>query len=156
MATAQLTAVVRCLRRLVDPRDTVQRSDRQLLDLFITARDETAFATLVRRHGPLVLSVCRRVLGDRHDAEDAFQAAFLVLARKASAIRKRDSVGSWLFGVAYRLACQLRLQAARRRRHELCRETAHHAFEEGRAMHADPALTLSNGEIKAVLDSELA
>jgi RNA polymerase sigma factor (sigma-70 family) len=156
MATAQLTTVVRCLRRLVDPRDTVQRSDGQLLDSFITARDETSFATLVLRHGPLVLSVCRRVLGDRHDAEDAFQAAFLVLARKASAIRKRDSVGSWLFGVAYRLASQLRLQTARRRRHEQNRDASGNDFGEGRAMRADPASESSDREVRAVLDSELA
>jgi RNA polymerase sigma factor (sigma-70 family) len=79
---------------------------------------EAAFAVLVERHGPMVLHVCRRILGDRHDAEDAAQAVFLVLARQASAIRRADSIASWLYGVAARIAARSRLDAARRRLRE--------------------------------------
>src|SRR5580704_12270545 len=81
-------------------------TDGQLLARFVAGRDETAFATLLQRHGPMVLGVCRRVLGHVHDAEDAFQATFLVLARKASAVVKRESVGAFLYGVAYRTALE--------------------------------------------------
>jgi RNA polymerase sigma factor (sigma-70 family) len=93
-------------------------TDGQLLDQFTGRESETAeaaFQVLVDRHGPMVLRVCRGVLGDHHDAQDAFQATFLVLARRAAAIRKRDSVGSWLYGVALRLARRAKVEAARRR-----------------------------------------
>ncbi len=96
-------------------------SDGCLLDRFRHGpgeEAEVAFAVLVERHGPMVLSVCRRILGDRHDAEDAGQAVFLVLARQASAIRRTESVASWLYGVAARVAARARLDAARRRQRE--------------------------------------
>jgi RNA polymerase sigma factor (sigma-70 family) len=93
-------------------------SDRQLLARFRDARDETAFAALVRRHGPMVLGVCRRVLHDHHDAEDAFQGTFLVLARKAGALVVGESLACWLYGVAYRTAAQARALGARRRSRE--------------------------------------
>lgn len=93
-------------------------TDGQLLERFAGSHDETAFTALVERHGPMVLHVCRGVLNDPHDAQDAFQAAFLVLARKAGSIRKRESVASWLHGVAYRIASSARSAASRRRRHE--------------------------------------
>ncbi len=82
--------------------------DRELLGAFVTHRDEAAFEALVMRHGSMVLSVCQRVLQNHHDAEDAFQAAFLVLARKAASVKPRHLLGNWLYGVAYRTALEAR------------------------------------------------
>jgi RNA polymerase sigma factor (sigma-70 family) len=93
-------------------------TDGQLLARFVGARDEASFAALVRRHGPMVLGVCRRVLHDFHEAEDAFQATFLVLARKAGSVVKRDSVGCWLYQVAYHTALEARTMSAWRRARE--------------------------------------
>jgi RNA polymerase sigma factor (sigma-70 family) len=96
-------------------------TDGFLLDRFRNAsaeEAEAAFSVLVDRHGPLVQSICRRILGDRHDAEDASQAVFLVLARQARSIRRTESVASWLYGVATRVAARARLDVARRRRRE--------------------------------------
>src|SRR6476661_544593 len=89
-------------------------ADRVLLERFLTRRDEAAFAALVHRHGSMVLGVCRRWLSREQDAEDAWQATFLVLACRGGGIRKRDSLGSWLHGVAYRVARKLRADLARR------------------------------------------
>jgi RNA polymerase sigma factor (sigma-70 family) len=118
MANAQLVVVLRQLRRLAVTRPVDDLPDGELLDRFRSGRDEAAFAALVRRHGRLVLGVCRRVLRHEQDAEDAFQAAFLVLARRAGSIRKPGSLGSWLYGVAYHIASQARRQAHRRERRE--------------------------------------
>ncbi|QEG30847.1 ECF RNA polymerase sigma-E factor [Gemmata obscuriglobus] len=96
--------------------------DAELIGRFAERRDESAFAALVRRHGPLVLGVCRRVLRHEQDAEDAFQATFLVLARDATAVRRAGAVGSWLYGVAYNVA--RRAETARRRRAAREREAA--------------------------------
>src|SRR5690348_6142592 len=101
---ANSTSLMQCLRKLVAPPSCADVPDPQLLERFLTQRSEAAFAALVQRHGPMVLSVCRRVLHHTQDAEDAFQATFLVLARKAGSIRKHESVGSWLHGVAYRVS----------------------------------------------------
>ncbi len=97
-------------------------TDGQLLERFSNRRDEpageAAFAALVDRHGPMVLRVCRRILGDEHAAQDASQAVFLILARRSEAITDRASIGSWLYGVAMRVSGKARVAAARRRKHE--------------------------------------
>jgi RNA polymerase sigma factor (sigma-70 family) len=116
MATGQLNLVVNHIRRLI--RGPGDATDHELLERFTYQQDGVAFAALIERHGPMVLGVCRRVLGLEQDAEDAFQATFLVLAVKARSIRKRGSLGSWLYGVASRLSLKMRAQAARRRLHE--------------------------------------
>src|SRR5689334_22333368 len=117
MAIGQLNTVVRYLRQVSDLRQGGAASDAVLLERFISRRDQAAFETLVRRHGPMVLGVCRRLLHHWHDVEDAFQATFLVLVRRAAAIRKQDSVCSWLYGVAYRTALRARAARASRRFH---------------------------------------
>jgi RNA polymerase sigma factor (sigma-70 family) len=106
------------VRRVALLRQDGGLTDGQLLGCFIECRDETAFEALVRRHGPLVLGVCRRVLRQEQDAEDAFQATFLVLARKAASLRARERLGNWLYGVAYRTAMQARATVARRQARE--------------------------------------
>jgi RNA polymerase sigma factor (sigma-70 family) len=93
-------------------------ADGQLLGRFADDRDQRAFELLVARHGPMVLRVCRATLADAHDIEDAFQAVFLVLAKRAASVRSRNSVASWLFGVSSRVAARSRVDAARRRKHE--------------------------------------
>ena len=93
-------------------------SDGQLLDRFIDRREEAVFEAIVRRHGPMVWGVCRRVLRDHHDAEDAFQATFLVLARKANSVMIREKLGNWLYGVAYQTATKAKAMRAKRRARE--------------------------------------
>lgn len=107
--------LLRHIRGLTGVRRGDNLTDRQLLERFALLREETAFAALVERHGPVVLGLCRRMLHNAHDADDAFQATFLVLVRRAGSIRNRDSVGSWLYGVAYRVALEARTRSARRR-----------------------------------------
>jgi RNA polymerase sigma factor (sigma-70 family) len=94
-------------------------SEWQLLERYLEQRDEVAFEALVSRHGPMVLGVCRRMLGDSADVDDAFQATFLVLVRRARQLGPRDAIGPWLYGVAARVALRARCQAAHHRRHEL-------------------------------------
>ena len=118
MATTQLGTLLRHIEQLTSGRGAHEWTDGQLLDDFSARRDESAFAALVYRHGPMVLRVCRRVLHHEQDAEDAFQATFLVLARNTASIRKRDTLGNWLHGVAYRTAMKAKRSAARRRNHE--------------------------------------
>lgn len=118
MPSGPANRLLPALRRVVLGRPEASRTDGQLLGAFVTDRDPEAFAGLVRRHGPMVLGVCRRVVGDAHAAEDSFQAVFIVLARRAAAVRPREQVGNWLYGVAYRTALKARAVLARRRSRE--------------------------------------
>src|SRR5579885_1695382 len=119
MSAAPLSRVIRHLHAVAGRQEAGDAADGRLLDLFLAHRDEAAFAELVRRHGPMVLAACRRVLGGREaDADDCFQATFLVLVRRAAAVRPRDRVGSFLYGVACRTALEARRAAARRRARE--------------------------------------
>ena len=117
MSEGQRSTLLAYLRRLVGTAAN-DSSDAELLERFAAQRDEAAFAALLRRHGPLVWNVCRRVLGEEHAAEDAFQATFLVLIRKARSVSKRASIRSWLHGVALRVALRARQQEQLRRRRE--------------------------------------
>jgi RNA polymerase sigma factor (sigma-70 family) len=117
MTSSATSKAIQHLRRAVLVRDGAGLTDGQLLDRFIERRDETAFAALVKRHGALVWGVCRRLLS-HHDAEDAFQATFLVLCRKAASVRPRHMLANWLYGVAHRTALHAKRTAGRRRAKE--------------------------------------
>src|SRR5215472_2928289 len=97
MNNLQMGVVLQHLRRAATRRHDDELGDEQLLVRFARQREESAFAALLRRHGPMVLSVCRGILRQPHDVEDAFQATFLVLAQKAASIRRGESVGGWLY-----------------------------------------------------------
>src|SRR5438128_2094434 len=98
MAVQPLGAVLQHIRKLASAQTAQNLPDGQLVRAFIVHQDERAFSELVNRHGRLVLHVCRQVLGHEQDAEDAFQATFMILAKKAESIRKKDSLSSWLYG----------------------------------------------------------
>jgi RNA polymerase sigma factor (sigma-70 family) len=108
-------AVVEFVHGLVVDPDLASQTDNELLKRFLANRDENAFEALVRRHGPMVLALCRRILRDQQDAEDAFQAAFLVFVRKAGSIARPELLGNWLYGVAFRTARTARAEAEKRR-----------------------------------------
>jgi RNA polymerase sigma factor (sigma-70 family) len=118
MPTGQVNSVIRHVRSAALLREAGTLTDGQLLERFLARRDEAAFAALVRRHGPMVLGVCRRVLGNRADADDAFQATFLVLIRKGPSFLPRRALGNWLYGVAYRTALKARTASWKRRAKE--------------------------------------
>ncbi len=118
MGSPRSSAGLRHLQTLFTAGTVGALSDGELLARYVSRRDELAFEALVERHGPMVFQVCRSALSDSHDAQDAFQATFLVLARRAASIRQGGSVASWLFGVAGRVAARARVSAARRRKHE--------------------------------------
>src|ERR1700716_2221485 len=108
MPTSQMSEVIQHLRSTVLLRDGAGVNDGQLLGDYLSRHGEAALAALVRRHGPMVWGVCRRVLRNYHDAEDAFQATFLVLVRKAASIASRELVANWLYGVARQTALKAR------------------------------------------------
>jgi RNA polymerase sigma factor (sigma-70 family) len=144
--TARAQMILGCLRKALQPRGD-GLTDGQLLGQFVARRDEAAFAALVRRHGPMVFGVCRRILRHNQDAEDAFQATFLVLARKASRVAKREAVGSWLYGVAYRASLDARASRLRRKAKETQVEDMPHPLVMPKE---------DQNELLAVLDRELA
>jgi RNA polymerase sigma factor (sigma-70 family) len=133
MATGQLNKFLTHLRNVMVLQDGRNLSDAELVRRYVQERDEAAFELLVRKHGPMVLGVCRRILRNPHDAEDAFQATWLVLVRKAATLRSPGTVGNWLYGVAYRTALEARKLAAKRRNKEakvtLSSETAPDAWD---------------------------
>jgi RNA polymerase sigma factor (sigma-70 family) len=149
MASGQHHPVLQFLRRLVAAESDGDSTDRQLLQRFAGQREEAAFAALVQRHGPMVLGVCQRVLHDPHDADDAFQATFLVLARKAGSLAKPEKLANWLYGVACRTAARAKSEAARRRMHE--RQLTDMPSAEARPDSAE-----SFHELRPVLDEELS
>jgi RNA polymerase sigma factor (sigma-70 family) len=140
------------LRTLLAARECNNLPDADLATRFATTRDEAAFAAMVRRHGPMVLRVARRITGSRADAEDVYQAAFFVLARKAETLRWRHSVGNWLYGVAVRLAQRSRSDAARRRAHEA--RLGESGLSTPRGPGPPDELSLREGQ--QLLDAELA
>jgi RNA polymerase sigma factor (sigma-70 family) len=157
MAARQPEAIRTDSRRCLDAAALAGISDSQLLARFAAARDElseVAFAALVRRHGPMVLYVCRQILGDPHAADDAFQATFLVLARRAHAIRQPELLGNWLHGVALRTAREARMQNDRRRRRET-RATVNGATESDRGARGSERALVRREELE-VLHEEVA
>jgi RNA polymerase sigma factor (sigma-70 family) len=147
MPTAQLEPLIHRLRSAAALGTAAAHTDGQLLKRFAAHRDEAAFTALVRRHGPMVLAACRRLLRDWHAAQDAFQATFLVLARKAGALREPELLARWLHGVACRTAARARADAARRRDRE-------GRAEPPRAVDPDEGLLWR--ELRPVLDEEIA
>jgi RNA polymerase sigma factor (sigma-70 family) len=146
MVNARRSLILSRVGRLVAAKAFDDLTDRELLDRFVSQEDHWAFEKLVRRHGPMVLRVANRVLSNVEDAEDILQATFLTLARRASSIRRRDSAGSWLHGVAYRLALKSRADAAKRHSREKARPTSHLG---------NPLSEMSGKEICEILDEEL-
>jgi RNA polymerase sigma factor (sigma-70 family) len=145
MATNATETVLRNLRRIVLFSDGATLTDAQLLGRFVEHRDEAAFEGLMRRHGPMVFGVCRRMLPQKQDAEDAFQATFLVLVRKAASVRPREMVGNWLYGVAHQTAIRARADGAKRR-----------GRERQIAKIPEPAATNPSTELQSILDGELS
>jgi RNA polymerase sigma factor (sigma-70 family) len=118
MIRGRLSPILRHLRRVIPPRDGDGTADAHLLERFVHQKDEAAFELLLWRHGPMVWSLCQRVLQDFHEAEDAFQATMLVLARKGGSINKQLSLASWLYKVAFRITLRARAASSRRTKFE--------------------------------------
>src|SRR5687768_972963 len=144
MNAARPATILRQLERS----DGAPSTDADLLARFVATKDADAFTELVRRHGPCVLGVCRRVTGQAQDAEDAFQATFLVLAKKAARLRTPELLGNYLYGIAFRVAMRAKRSAARRR----AREVPVPALPDPPAPSAPPAMP----ELLPILDEELA
>src|SRR6516225_5251091 len=147
MATKQMSEVISHLRRTALLRDWAGLSDGQLLEDYLSRRAEAALEALVRRHAPMVWGVYRRLLGNHHDAEDAFQATFLVLVRKAASIASPKLLANWLYGVAHQTALNARATAAKRR-----------ARERQVTEMPEPAATVPDlwNDVQPLLDQELS
>src|SRR5260370_8140879 len=146
MSKVQSNALVQYLRRLAEGQTGAsERTDRELLRLYASDHDEAAFFSLVRRYGPMVWKLCRRTLSSEQDAEDAFQATFMVLAQKAGSVGWHESIASWLFAVARCIARKARGRAA-----------SHRAAPSADPVVPDPLETMSAPELLLALDEELA
>src|ERR1700682_5722874 len=143
MAKQRLNGILQHLRNVAAVHTNRELPDRELLERFVSARDEASFTVLIERHGPMVLGVCRRALPNFHDAEDACQATFLVLARKAGSGRNKTSLSSWLHGVAYRVAIKMKRNHARRRSRENRVDSP---------TSKDPAAEVTWREVQTILD----
>jgi RNA polymerase sigma factor (sigma-70 family) len=146
MSKAAPSSILQAIRVMAEDRSTRERSDRELLGRFVANRDQAAFQALMQRHSPVVLDVCRSMLANQADVEDAFQAVFLVFARKASSIRQTSSIASWLHGVAYRIALKAQAEYSKRKKHEAIAP---------RRESVSSADDLSWREVKAVVHHEL-
>ncbi|MCI0683287.1 MAG: RNA polymerase sigma factor [Gemmataceae bacterium] len=144
MATNRLSSVLQRLLHRVAPATPGEAHDADLLDRFVRSRDEAAFELLIWRHGPMVLGLCQRLLDSEQDVEDAFQATFLVLVRKARSIGKREALASWLYKVAHRIACRARPRGP---------ALSHHVDE---LPAADTSADVIWRDVRAHLDQELA
>jgi RNA polymerase sigma factor (sigma-70 family) len=144
--TTQMSKVVQHLRSALLLREGAELTDGQLLECFVNRREPAALEGLVRRHGPMVWGVCRRILRNHHDAEDAFQATFLVLVRKAASVMPREMVGNWLYGVAQRTALKARAAAKQRARERQVVDMPDPAVKEQEL----------SGDLQTVLDQELS
>jgi RNA polymerase sigma factor (sigma-70 family) len=149
MSIRSVHDILQYLRRTALPGEGEEPTDGQLLERFVKGRDVAALEVLVRRHGPMVWGVCRRILGNHHDAEDAFQATFLVLVRKAASIVSRELLANWLYGVALQTARKARQTAARRR----AREKQVADMPEPEAAPQEPDL---GRDLQPLLDQELS
>jgi RNA polymerase sigma factor (sigma-70 family) len=149
MSAAAMTRALWELHRATLEQDGSGLSDADLLDAFLLRRDEIAFEALLRRHGPLVLGVCRRLLRTPHDAADAFQAVFLVFVQKARSIRCRATLGAWFYGVAYRLCLKARARQHRRQTRETTMPDVPETSVE-RELPADDLLALLDAELNAL------
>jgi RNA polymerase sigma factor (sigma-70 family) len=147
MTISQTSKILEHLRKVVLRHDAPELTDGQLLEEYLSSRNEAALAALVRRHAPMVWGVCRRILRNYHDAEDAFQVTFLVLARRAAAVRPRNLVGNWLYGVAHRTALKAATTTAKKR-----------ARERQLAQVSEPAVPESHfwSDLEPLLDQELS
>jgi len=159
MSSGQLGAVLQHIRQLLAPRPAGETTDRQLLERFVATRDHGAFAALVHRHGSMVWGVCQRILGDAHAAEDAFQATFLVLTRRAGDVRWQESIGNWLHGVACRVAGKARAQTGRRTSRETAMPSSSAndviGLPEPSSAEAGPLSEAARRELRAILDEEV-
>jgi RNA polymerase sigma factor (sigma-70 family) len=146
MATTSVSGLIRHLRQVFLRQDGAGSTDSELMALYVNRREDAAFEALVHRHGPMVLGVCRRILRNEADAEDAFQATFLVLVRKAASLRSWDTVSNWLYGVAQKTALKAKAMNFKQRLKE--RETKRESNDDARAE--------AWQELQALLDAELS